>query len=56
MEHGREASGVLMRNENLEGAARVDQSSASPGQPRNPTTDLHVTVGTDFNKELNLAG
>ena len=43
-----------MGDENLEGSARVDQASASPGKPRNPTSDLHPTVVNDFNKESNL--
>ena len=43
-----------MRDENLEGATRVDQASARSGEPRTPASDSHVTVGNDFNKESNL--
>src|SRR5271166_2547981 len=52
--HGREASGVLMGNENLEGPARVDLSSAKPSEPRNPASNLLATVVNDFTKDANL--
>ena len=44
-----------MGDENLESSPRVEQGSASPSQPRNPTSDLHGTSGSDFDKESNLA-
>jgi hypothetical protein len=43
-----------MGNEIQEGSAPVDQASARPGKPRNPTIDLHPMVVIDLNQESTL--
>ena len=43
-----------MGDENLEGSAHVNQSSAKPNKPRNPTSDLHPIVFNGFSQEPSL--